>query len=102
VSDAGPRPALGLAAGFVSAPLVYACVRVAQHRMSPEPDPAAVIWAEHSAALSRFTVTGFVSAMVLIAWLALARRGGPDVVRALAWLAAGSSVAVLVQSGLRP
>lgn len=82
---------MGLAAGVASAPLAYALLRALEARISPEHDPAAMIWAEHSAMHSRLLVTGYVTAVATLGTLALARatpRHAPHVVAAFALLSA--------------
>ncbi len=95
------RP-LGFAAGFAAAPLVYALVRVVALRMEPEADPAAVIWAEHSATVTRLVVTLYVGVAVLggaVSLASAAPRVMPRVVGAVALVAA---LAVLVQTAWAP
>jgi hypothetical protein len=102
VTNVPARPWLGAAAAFAGAPLVYAIVRIVQHRLSPEPDPGAVIWAEQSATLTRFTVTAFVSSMLLFAMLGVARRMPSALPRTTIGLAFASTAAIVVQTCFRP
>jgi hypothetical protein len=90
--------ALGITAGFASAPFVYAVVRVLLARLHPEPDPGAVIWAEFSPTVTRLVVWCYASAVVLLGTLALAGATPRAMPRIVGVLASASALAVIVQS----
>lgn len=96
------RRALAVATAISALPGIYAAVRCFQHWLQPEPDPAAIVWAEHSDLLSRCMVTGFVGATALVAALALAKSVPAKFPGILAGTATVSALAVLVQAWFVP
>jgi hypothetical protein len=89
----------GLAAAAAAMPLAYAVVRAIEARVSPEQDPAAVISSEHSALLTRLTVTAFVTLLAAAGTVSLAGAmpaHAPRVVGALAMLGALAALAQAV------
>lgn len=61
--------ALALATGFTSAALLYSILRIIQALVLPEPDPATVMWSEHSGFFWRAWTCAYVAgAVALIAF----------------------------------
>lgn len=65
--------AMGLALGCAMLPLVYAVVRVVVARVDPEADPVAVVWSEHSPAITRFMITLYGTGALTAGAIAIAR-----------------------------
>lgn len=80
-SDTGEPPIVRVGLAFVAACatalLLYALVRTAQALLFPEPDPALVIWSEHSGYFWRALTVAYVGGMAgFVTWLASARHAG--------------------------
>lgn len=93
---------LGFAAGLAGAPLVYAIVRVISMRLHPEPDPAAIVWAEFSPTVTHFVVWLYAAAVLLGGLVSLASAAPRVMPRVTAALAITAAFAVLVQSVWAP
>jgi hypothetical protein len=87
---------LGLAAAAAAAPCVYAIARVIESRISPEADPAAVLWAEHSALQTRLMVAGYATAVLAGGTVALVSWRPRIAPRLVAALGAVSVLATLL------
>ena len=93
---------LGFAAGLAGAPLLYAVVRVISMILHPEPDPAAIIWAEHSPTVTHFVVWLYASVVLLGGMLSLANAAPRAMPRVIGSLAVVSTFAMLIQSVWAP
>ena len=58
--------ALALATGFTSAALLYSILRIIQALVLPEPDPATVMWSEHSGFFWRAWTCAYVAGAVAL------------------------------------
>ena len=77
------RGALALIAGCTAAMGLYAVVRVGQAVIFTEPDPALVIWSEHSGFFWRTWTVVYVGGMAaLLTWM-IAGRDAPHVAAVL-------------------
>lgn len=86
------RFALALVAAAVTATTAYALLRVLQLRLFPEPDPALVLWSEHSGYFWRAWIASYAGGTAaFVAWLASAK----DAARVARLLA----TAVLIAAG---
>jgi hypothetical protein len=72
------RAMIALLAGLELAALVYPLLRTYQFFMHPEPNPALVLWSEHSGFFWRAWTSAYLGGMAAIVagWLA-----GPDTAR---------------------
>jgi hypothetical protein len=73
-----------------------------QARLSPEPDPTAVVWSTRSALLERLVVTGYGTALATIGALVLASAWPARAARIAAAVALVSTAAVVVQTVVAP
>jgi hypothetical protein len=68
------RLALALGAAFSGALLLYAITRVIQSLLGPDPDPALVLWSEHSGYFWRVGIASYAGGMLgFFAWVAAGR-----------------------------
>ena len=93
---ASRKPALAVAAmaAVLAVPLIYALARIVQDRVSPEPDPALVIWSTRIGMYWRLAIGGYVGAMVAPLAYAWAKRDIDRAARAI--LVAVPTIAVLI------
>jgi hypothetical protein len=69
------RPwSVGLSLALAAAPLTRTLVALIERHTRPEPDPAAVVWAERSPFLDRALVTAYITIALAVALASLARR----------------------------
>jgi hypothetical protein len=64
----------GLSLALALAPATRSLVAMIERVQRPEADPAAVVWAEHSAFVDRALVTAYLTVALAVALTALARR----------------------------
>ncbi len=93
-----PRLGIALAAGCTGAALLYSLLRIVQAVLLPEPDPATVLWSEHSGFFWRAWIAAYAAgALAFVAWLF------PDrALRLLARAVMPVAIAVAVQAALVP
>ncbi len=92
------RLGIALAAACTGAALLYSVLRIAQALLVPEPDPATVLWSEHSGFFWRAWIAAYAAgAIAFVAWLF------PDrALRLLARAVVPVAVAVALQAALLP
>lgn len=97
-----PLRVLGVSLALCLAPAVYAIARVVERAISPEQDPAAIIWTERSTVQARLMVTAFVTIVALWGALGIAQRWPQQMPRVVAIAAVGACVLLLVQTTVWP
>jgi hypothetical protein len=60
------KAALAIATGCTAAALLYSMLRIVQALVMPEPDPAAVMWSEHSGFFWRAWTCAYVAGAVAL------------------------------------
>jgi hypothetical protein len=96
------RAALAVIAGCTAAALIYALIRMVQALLFPEPNPALVIWSEHSGFFWRSLTSAYAGGMAgFIAWIA-SGRDAARVVRVLSVSLVPAGIALLVQALVAP
>jgi hypothetical protein len=94
-----PNTALAVATGCTAAALLYSILRIVQAIVLPEPDPATVMWTEHSGFFWRAWTCAYAGgAVALIAH----RFAGARVARALSRAILPVAAIVLLQAALVP
>jgi hypothetical protein len=89
------RSALAIATACTAAALLYSVLRIVQALVLPEPDPATVLWSEHSGFFWRVWTCAYVAGAVAL----VARRfAGERVARLLARAIVPVAVLVVVQA----
>jgi hypothetical protein len=89
------KTALAVATGCTSAALLYSVLRVIQALVLPEPDPAAVMWTEHSGFFWRAWTCAYAGGAVAL----LAHRfAGERTARILARAIVPVTIGVAVQA----
>jgi len=96
------RLALAVVAACTTAVALYAVLRVAQALARPEPDPALVVWSEHSGFFWRGWTSAYVGATAgFVTWIVSA-RDATRVARLLARALVASVTLLALQALLVP
>ena len=93
-----PRPLFALAFGLAVSVIAYVSVRLLDLAISPEPNPAIVIWTDRSRFIWRVLIAGYLGGASVFGGFGLAART-PE--RCVVWLERtiiGASIALLVQT----
>ena len=101
---ASRKPALAVAAiaALLAVPLAYAIARVVQERISPEPDPALVVWSTRTGMYWRVAIGAYVGAMIAPLAYAWARRDLERATRAILVAVPVVALAIAAQGVLFP
>jgi hypothetical protein len=92
----------GLAMGAAAAVLAYASTRGIERVLFTEPNPAGLIWADHSPFLWRSYIALYLGGGAAFGGFALARRAPALAERGLFALVALAAFAIVVQGALLP
>jgi hypothetical protein len=96
------RLALAFVAGCTSASLLYCTLRLLQAVVMPEPDPALVMWSEHSGFFWRSWTSAYAGGMIaLVTWL-FAGRAPERTARFVARTVFPIAAALALQAALVP
>jgi hypothetical protein len=90
---------LAIATGCTAAALLYSILRIVQAVVLPEPDPATVMWTEHSGFFWRAWISAYVAGAVA---LVAHRFAGERVARLLARAIVPVAAIVVLQAVLVP
>lgn len=93
---------LGFACGCVFALALYPLLRVVSAVVSPEPNPATIIWSVHSGYFWRLWTVAYASAMAALVGGFAARRDPERVARLLARAVPYAVAALVAQALLWP
>lgn len=93
------KVALAIAAGCTSAAFLYSVLRIVQAIVLPEPDPATVMWTEHSGFFWRAWTCAYAAGAVA---LGAHRFAGERLARAVALAVLPVAAFVLLQAALVP
>lgn len=94
--------AMTAALTFALAPSLYALLRIAMLKLSPEVSPLAALSTERSAFIDRCTLTGYVLVLVSAGLFAFAKKFPHRTNSALIGVVALSTILSLVQGALFP
>jgi hypothetical protein len=94
--------ALAAIAGCASAAVLYALLRVAQAMLSPAPDPALVLWSEHSGFFWRAWTAAYTGGMIAFLVYVAARRDALRTARVVTWSIAVAATMIAAQGILVP
>jgi hypothetical protein len=92
----------GVALGASAAVLTYAAVRVLEHALFQEPNPAMIIWSDHNAFAWRAAIALYLGGATAFGGFAWARRSGASAARGLVASVAVATVALVLQGALVP
>jgi hypothetical protein len=93
---------IGVAWGSAIAVIAYALARVTERVLFPEPNPAMLLWADHSPFTWRVCLAVYIGGAGVFGGFAAARRSGPASARVLRALVGGAILGLLVQGVLWP
>lgn len=98
----GDASLVGIALGAATAVLAYAGVRALERALFPEPNPAMLIWADHSPFTWRAAMALYLGGAGAFGGYLLAARSPGSAARALLAATAAALAAIVVQGALLP
>ena len=93
---------VGIAAGAAAAVLAYAAIRMLERALFPEPNPAMLIWADHSPFTWRAAMALYLGGAGAFGGYALATRSARAAARGLLAATVAALAALVVQGALWP
>jgi hypothetical protein len=93
---------VGVAAGAAASVIAYAALRVLERALFPEPNPAALIWADRSPFVWRAAMALYLGGAGVFAGVGMALRAPRSAGRGLLALVAAAVAAIVTQGALWP
>jgi hypothetical protein len=93
---------VGAAIGASTAVFAYAAIRGLERVLFQEPNPAMLIWSDHSPFAWRAAIALYLGGAAVFGGFAAARRAGPAAARGLLVSVALAAAAIVLQGALLP